>query len=376
MEEYVYKDGKKLRKGFTTGSCAAAAAKGATTMILSGKDLPTVSMEVKDTLLEFPLLDRNRGERWCSCAVKKDSGDDPDVTNGILVFAKVTLEPDQKGTITIDGGMGVGRVTKPGLACQVGEAAINPVPRKNIEEQVKQICQEFGYDGGLKVIISIPEGIEIAKKTYNPRLGIEGGISVLGTTGIVEPMSEQALVDTIKVEMNLRKAAGAKYIVLTPGNYGETFLTNTMGLEPKYTVKCSNFIGEAIDYAVQCGFLGVLLIGHIGKFVKLAAGMFNTHSKYGDARMEILGTHSILVGAKPQTLKKLMNCVTTDDAIAVLDEENMREKTLQSILEKIEFHIHERSHGQMEMGALMFSNQYGYLGETNNVKNLLKKLEE
>jgi len=371
---------KKLREGYTTGTCAAAAAQGAVIFAFS-EAMPKSSkiLTPKGKRLELMLLESKRGytengEVYAVCAVKKDSGDDPDVTNGVLVYAKVTLEPQKEKGIFLMAGLGVGTVTKPGLACAVGQPAINPTPRRMIEQEIEKVAEEFEYSGRISVEISIPKGIEIAKRTYNPRLGIVGGISVLGTSGIVEPMSEQALIDTIKVEINMQKAAGARYLVITPGNYGETFLKNTMKLGELYTVKCSNFLGEALDYAEESGFDGLLLVGHIGKFVKVAGGIFNTHSKYGDARLEIMSAHAALKGASQKTIKRLMNCLTTDDAISVLDEVQLREQTIESILEKLDYHIKERTHKSIQIGAVTFSNQYGYLGQTKDAAKLIERL--
>lgn len=380
QKKHIGQKNKKLRQGYTTGTCAAAAAQGAVVFAFSGKMPKTACiLTPKGKELELTLLEGEKGvtpegQVYATCAIKKDSGDDPDVTNGILVYAKVILQPETENNISLIAGLGVGTVTKPGLACAVGQPAINPTPRRMIEQEVRQVAEEFEYHGGISVEISIPKGVEIAKRTYNPRLGIVGGISVLGTSGIVEPMSEQALIDTIKVEMNMQKAAGAKYIVITPGNYGETFLKNTMKLGELYTVKCSNFLGEALDYAEDCGFEGILLVGHIGKFVKVAGGIFNTHSKYADARLEIMSAHAALQGAPRKTIEALMNCLTTDDAVSVLDQVQLREKTIKSILEKLDFHIKERTHGSMEIGAVTFSNQYGYLGQTKDAAKLIERL--
>lgn len=391
--------GRKLRSGFTTGSCAAAAAWGAARLALSQPvDQVAVCRLVTPggAELSLALTEREQSENWGRCAVQKDSGDDPDVTNGILVYAEVQLQPGalagapadaavQAVQVEIHGGEGVGRVTKPGLACQVGQAAINPTPRRMIGEQVQKVLEESGFVGLATVTISIPRGRELAARTYNPRLGIEGGISILGTTGIVKPMSEQALIDTIKVEMNMRKAAGARYLLLTPGNYGETFLRQTMDLGKIYTVQCSNFLGEALDYAVECGFSGVLLTAHIGKLVKVAGGVMNTHSKYGDCRLEILTAHTALcgglAGAKGQEMaNRLMECVTTDDAIALLDQleesngSEMRQRVMQSLIDKVEYHIGQRTGQTMEVGAVMFSNKYGLLAQTDSAAALIEHL--
>ncbi|HYE69120.1 MAG TPA: cobalt-precorrin-5B (C(1))-methyltransferase CbiD [Anaerovoracaceae bacterium] len=386
MEQYVLKDNQKLRCGYTTGSCAAAGAQRAAAMVLGASFSPDEKIVLytpKGIRLELDMVKPESGEGWASCAIKKDGGDDPDVTNGILIYARVSKIPKseimmQKNEpqIVLDGGLGVGRVTKRGLSCPVGEAAINPVPRAMILEQVKTVCEEFDYTGGLRVEISVPEGEEIAKRTFNAQLGVLGGISILGTSGIVEPMSEQALIDTIKVKMNVRKADGAEYLVITPGNYGETFLKSHLTIPEIDAVKCSNFIGEALDYAELSKFKGVLLVGHIGKFIKVAAGVMNTHSKFGDGRMEIMGVHAVSAGAPKEVVEKLSTCVTTEDAISVLDQAGIRQQTLQSILEKLDLQIKERVHHNLEIGAIIFSNQYGYLGETADAPLLRRKLLE
>ncbi|QIB69493.1 cobalamin biosynthesis protein CbiD [Aminipila butyrica] len=366
----------QLRRGYTTGTCAAAAAKAAA-MLALGEKIKNIQVDTpKGIPLTLMLQDIQVGQKKASCAIQKDSGDDPDITHGILVYGEVELL-DQPGPILIDGGTGVGRVTLPGLACDLGQAAINPVPRKMIGQMVSQAFDELGYEGGAKVTISIPKGEELARRTYNPRLGIEGGLSVLGTSGIVEPMSEQALIDTIKVEMDVQKALGAEYLVITPGNYGEKFLKEHFLQGEVYSVKCSNFIGDSLDYAEGCGFKGILFVGHIGKLVKVAGGIMNTHSKYADARMEILSAHAARLGAEAELIEGMMNAVTTDSAYELLEaySPELKDRVLQALMDKIEFHLKSRTHQQMEIGAVMFSNKHGYLGKTSQVDAILEKIE-
>ena len=366
----------QLRRGYTTGTCAAAAAKAAA-MLALGEEIKEIVVDTpKGIPLVLDLLDCRTSPKRASCAVQKDSGDDPDITNGILVYAEVELMESECAEILLEGGKGVGRVTLPGLACPVGQAAINPVPKKMIRQMVSQAFAKLGYEGGARVTISIPEGENLAKRTYNPRLGIEGGLSVLGTSGIVEPMSEQALIDTIKVEMDVRKALGAEYLVLTPGNYGETFLKEHFADKDFYSVKCSNFIGESLDYAEGQDFKGILFVGHIGKLVKVAGGIMNTHSKYADARMEILSAHAARFGAEPELIEALLNSVTTDNAYEVLEtySTELKEQVIKSLMDKIEFHLKSRTHQHMEIGAIMFSNKHGYLGKTSEVDHILEKL--
>ena len=376
MEQFVYKNHKKLRYGYTTGSCAAAASKAAAAMLLSGKEISYVELHTpKGIDLRLEVLDISREDNAVSCAIQKDGGDDPDVTNGILIYAKVSREPADEAQIIIDGGIGVGRVTKPGLEQPVGAAAINKVPRQMIRENLEAVCEQYHYHGKLSVVISIPSGVELAAKTFNPGLGIVGGISVLGTSGIVEPMSEQALIDTIRVEMRQKLANGMEYLLVVPGNYGIDFLDQYgHGLQLEDAVKCSNFVGEALDAAVEFGAKGVLLVGHIGKFVKLAGGIMNTHSHNADARMELLTVHAALLGAPVELLQKMMECVTTDDALKYLKEADLMEPVMERIMEKVEFYVNQRAQHQLELGVITFSNVFGILGQTKNVPDLVKKI--
>lgn len=376
MEQFIYKNHKKLRYGYTTGSCAAAASKAAAAMLLSGKEISYVELHTpKGIDLRLEVLDISREDNAVCCAIQKDGGDDPDVTNGILIYAKVSREPADEAQIIIDGGIGVGRVTKPGLEQPVGAAAINKVPRQMIRENLEAVCEQYHYHGKLSVVISIPSGVELAAKTFNPRLGIVGGISVLGTSGIVEPMSEQALIDTIRVEMRQKLANGMEYLLVVPGNYGIDFLDQYgHGLQLEDAVKCSNFVGEALDAAVEFGAKGVLLVGHIGKFVKLAGGIMNTHSHNADARMELLTVHAALLGAPVELLQKMMECVTTDDALKYLKEADLMEPVMERIMEKMEFYVNQRAQHQLELGVITFSNVFGILGQTKNVPDLVKKI--
>ena len=263
MESFITKNGKKMRRGFTTGSCAAAAAGAAAWMLLENRTLHTIQLKTPGGVaLTLPVENIARRENTVSCAVQKDSGDDPDVTGGIFIFAEVakTAVP---GVIEIDGGIGIGRVTKPGLDQPVGNAAINSVPRRMIESELRTICEACGYTGGLKVTVFAPEGEALAKKTFNSRLGIEGGISILGTTGIVEPMSDAAVVETIRAQLRVRAAAGKKTVLFTPGNYGSNFVKNELHLPPAVAVITSNYIGDAFSLAAEAGFEAALLAGHI-----------------------------------------------------------------------------------------------------------------
>lgn len=382
LERYVYKNQKKMRCGYTTGTCACAAAKAAAYMLLSGGKVKEIKVITPmGVSLTLPVIDIDIKEDKVICAIKKDSGDDPDVTNGIKIYAQVTyVKEDIMRTINtdgviVDGGIGVGRVTKKGLKCAVGEAAINPVPLKMIKEAVAEAAESYSYEGSLKVIISAPKGVDIAKKTFNPNLGITGGISILGTTGIVEPMSEQALIDTIKTEINMHIAQGEKVLLVAPGNYGQDFLLNTLNIELKRSIKCSNYIGNTIDMVCDSGAKAMLLVGHIGKLVKLGAGIMNTHSKVADGRMEVLSACAIRAGADNDTALKILDCITTEAALEILKKSDILEKTMYQLTLRIEDVLQRRSSGKIVIGAIVFSNEYGILGKTPAADKLLELIK-
>ena len=372
LDYYVRSGQKLLRCGYTTGTCAALAAAGAARLLLTGLPPETLRLVTpKGVAVEVEPAEWAAEHGTARCAVYKDGGDDADITTGHLVVAAVTKTASG---ITIDGGKGVGRVTRPGLDQPVGAAAINHVPRRMIGQAVQAVCEEAGYEGGLSVVISVPDGEELARRTFNPMLGIEGGISILGTSGIVEPMSIQAIVDTIAVEMHQAAVSGARDILLTPGNYGLDFLKET-ALIPENVpcVKFSNFVGEALDVAVSEGFQTALLVGHIGKLVKLAGGVMNTHSKWADCRMELFCAHAAVCGGTMALCRNLMEAATTDACIALLDEAGLRESVLESLLAAIQRHLDHRAGNTMQVGAVMFSNEYGFLGQTETAKKIIEQ---
>jgi cobalt-precorrin-5B (C1)-methyltransferase len=262
-------------------------------------------------------------------------------------------------------------VTKPGLDQPAGAAAINSVPRRQIQEAAEKLCAECGFTGGLRIVILAPDGEEIAKKTFNPQLGITGGISILGSSGIVEPMSERAIIDTTALEIRQAAVSGAKRLILLPGNYGMDYLTqNLPALSAVPRAKCSNYIGDAIDAARLEGFHDVLLIGHIGKPIKLAGGIMNTHSKTADCRRELFVCHAALCGADAETCRALMDEVTSDGCLTVLDHAGLRDKVMESLLRAIQEHLARRA-GDMRIGALLFSSEAGLLGLTDTARELL-----
>lgn len=376
----------QLKYGYTTGTCAAIAAKAAVKMLLFNDDVIREQIVTPAGIrINVDIYDIDYSDKFAKCAVRKDSGDDPDITNGIMVYAKAELINNdydiiqKEPFIIIDGGVGVGRVTKPGLSQNIGEAAINPVPKKMIYEEVSKVIKEYQHinkknTGAIKITIYVPDGDKIAEKTFNPRLGITGGISILGTSGIVEPMSEKALLQSIEVEMKVVKAAGIKNLIITPGNYGEDFIKNTMHFDLSESVKCSNYVGETIDMAVNMGFESILLAGHMGKLVKLAAGIMNTHSHQADARMEIFTAHSALCGAPVDVLRQIMNCITTDEAVNIIKVYDFYDDVCKSIMEKIDFHITARVHNELPIGAILFSNKWGLFGKTSKADEIIEKI--
>ena len=358
---YVLRDGRQLRRGYTTGTCAAAAAKAAALLLLTGTTPETVEITIPAGItLTLPILEPRLEGQTASCAVQKDSGDDPDVTDGIRICAAVRRR--REPGIVIDGGEGVGRITKPGLKLEVGEAAINPVPREMIRQAVEQVLTQCGESSGLNVLISVPGGAEIAKKTFNPRLGIVGGISILGTSGIVEPMSVEALLESIGLEIRQKRALGVQRLLLTPGSWGAGFAREICGSAD--AVRCANYIGPALDMAAEAGFRQVLLIGHVGKLVKLSGGMMNTHSREGDCRGELMSAHALRAGADGTLARAILDCATTDEMLRLLREAGLLEGAMAHMAERMDFYLRRRAGEAMQVGAVAFSDLYGILCAT------------
>ena len=521
LNEFIEKGGQKLRLGYTTGSCAAAAAKAAAMMLLNGKIVSRVRLrtpkgtelylDIEDIRLHYgetrgrpgrkridfgkpaapadwtgrevrmepgdqlsrELFQGNEKPSAVSCAVRKDSGDDPDITNHILIYAKVSRS-DTPG-IRIDGGEGVGRVTKPGLNQPVGNAAINSTPRRMIEAAVREAAESASSEkgtaireaaesassekgtavreaaesissergtavretaesassekgtavrgaaetalreertavreaaetaacgdvpsvcetensglcgdipAGFDITIYVPRGQELAAKTFNPKLGIEGGISILGTSGIVEPMSDQALLDTIRVEISVRKEEGLSVLPAAPGNYGKNFFLEKYGFSLDTSVTTSNFIYDTVRMAAEAGFTRMLFVGHIGKLIKVAGGIRNTHSQYGDHRMEILTgiTESIIgeaeTGQTADLRSALAECVMTDEAVRILKEYRLDVPVLTEMTRRIKAVMEEWGRGKMKVEVVVFSNVHGELGRTENALEYMRILQE
>ena len=390
-----------MRCGYTTGTCAAAASRAAAELLLCGEVVAAVTVSTPagiDVVIEVE--EHESGDGWAQCAVQKDSGDDPDVTNGALVYARVEY-CDEPG-IHVDGGLGVGRVTREGLDQPVGAAAINSTPRRMIKEQIENAVQALRSGGlggapvleqssgvpdskvefpegeeliggrGLLVTISIPAGVELAARTFNPRLGIEGGISVLGTGGIVRPMSEDALIASIELEMRMLYERGVRDLLVVPGNYGRDFACGQLRLNMDEAVSCSNYFGATLDAACVLGFERLLIVGHIGKMAKVAGGIMNTHSRVADCRVEVLAAHAALVGAPRQIVAEIMEAATTDAALDALKACQLDRETMLSLMRSLADKLNHRVAGRLQVEAIVFSNVHGVLGETPGAEQLAR----
>lgn len=369
MEEYVYIDGKKYKRGYTTGSCATGAAKAATHMLLTKEILETVSIDTpKGIPLNLKVENIYIDNDFAQCSIQKDGGDDIDATHKMHVYAKAELIDYNE--IIIDGGIGIGRVTKKGLGIDIGKAAINKTPISMIQNEVRKVV---GDSKGVKITIFAPEGEAIAKKTFNPRLGIVGGISIIGTTGIVEPMSDEGWKKSLSIELEMKKAQGMDKIILVPGNHGEVFIKETLGIEPKYIVRTSNFIGYMLKEAQRIGFKKILMAGHLGKYVKIAGGIFNTHSKVADARNEILIANLALMNAPFELINKVNECLTTEEFIEILEDNNYKEyKEIYNVLsekckKRIDTYLND---DEIDIEVMIFSMRKKLLGESKKAGDL------
>ncbi|HBG7675468.1 TPA: cobalt-precorrin-5B (C(1))-methyltransferase [Clostridioides difficile] len=405
MEEYVYIDGKKYRRGYTTGSCATGASKAAVYMLITKNRINTINI---DTPKGIPLLLKvdniNISDTFVECSIKKDGGDDIDATHTMDIYARaeiVAKNDKNKGYLTLKdidslstnseckselykfirvyGGTGIGVVTKKGLSVDVGKPAINPTPLKMINHEIRKLIGDNfesipGNDKVLKITIFAPQGETVAKKTFNPRLGIVGGISIIGTTGIVEPMSDEGWKKSLSIELQMKKEQGLDKIILVPGNHGEQFIREKLNLDIKYVVRVSNFIGYMIKEAQRIGYKKILMAGHIGKFIKVSAGIFNTHSKVADARSEILVANLALMGARYEFLNKINQCVTTEEAVELINNSEYRE--VYNILsnkckERVKQYLNEDS-DDIDVEVIIFSMDKSLLGKSDNTDDLVE----
>lgn len=375
MEEYVYIEGKKYRRGYTTGSCATAASKASVHMLFTKKSIGSINIDTpKGIPLTLKVENVEIRNNYSICSIEKDGGDDIDATHAMDIFAKAELVNKEAEDIIVTGGVGIGIVTKKGLSVEVGKHAINPVPMKMIKNEVRKVLEQKNdllNTKSLKITIFAPKGEEIAKKTFNSKLGILGGISILGTTGIVEPMSEEGWKKSLSIELEMKKAQGMDKIILVPGNHGEEFIRDYLKIDMSNCVRMSNFVGYMLNEAKRLGFKKILMAGHIGKFIKISAGIFNTHSKVCDARNEIMIANLALIGADLGFLQEINECVTAEGAVEIIDKSNYTQ--LYNILcNKCKERAEEYLNDDIQVEVYMFRMDKSLLGKSKNADLLME----
>ena len=374
MDEYLYFRGKKLRYGYTTGSSATAATKAALMYLLDdGKhDIPEVTIKLPSgNSLTINVNSLEKKENSVLASVIKDGGDDPDVTHGLEIYSKVSLRNDSK--INIFGGTGVGKVTKKGLPVEPGNSAINPVPLKMIRETVEEMLPEgFGAD----VEISVPKGEETAKKTLNAKLGIIGGISILGTTGIVKPMSEESWKASLAIELKMAlENAGNGEAIFLFGNRGKQYLSDNFDDNTSQVIVISNFVGYMFDRACEFEAKKIYFIGELGKFVKVAGGIFHTHSRVSDAKMEILTANALLVGESTENMKKIMASNTTEEATKYIEKTEVYNLLAEKAKQKCEEYC-RRNGWELEVETLIISAEKEVLGNSRHFFDNFKRKQK
>ncbi len=358
MQKTKRKSTSELREGYTTGSCATACAKAALIALITKQVQKRVTIHLpigKD--VEFLIEDCNMGDFEVTCSTIKDGGDDPDATHGAIIQATVSWRED--GEIFIDGGKGVGRVTKPGLPIKVGLAAINPVPRKMIQTEIENVLKHFEIEKGVNIIISVPDGEEIAKKTLNSRLGIIGGISILGTRGTVVPFSNAAYMASIVQAISVAKASGCEHLVFTTGGRSEKFAMSMFSDLPEVAfIEMGDFVGFAMKHCKKIGIPKVSLVGMMGKFSKLARGSMMLHSKGSQVSFEFLASIAKECGAANESIVKILQANTANEV-----GEIMRELGCKTFFDKISEHCCKEVIKHVEGGLIVSTAIYSMNGE-------------
>lgn len=370
---------KKLKSGYTTGSCVVAGTMGALNYFFKDTILENIKIDLLDeNSLVIPINRIRKRKNFCTCSIKKYSGDDPDVTNGIEIFSRIKIvdnfQYDERGyifdNIQIRCGKGIGVVTKKGLQQQVGKYAINPKPLEMLLKNIRKFLRENNISKDIKIEIKIyiPEGREIAKKTFNEKLGILGGISILGTTGILKPMSEEALKDSLKIELKFLKENSKKdWIIFSFGNYGKKYCEE-LGLDTTNLIVISNYVGYMLDCACELGYKKIFLVGHIGKAIKIAGGIYNTHSKVADARIEIMVSNAFEIGEKSEDILKILHSNTVEEGCEYIKNKEF----FNLIAEKVSKKSQEYLRGEdIWCESLIFS----FKNNVGMSKNFIKMIE-
>ncbi|BCV21176.1 cobalt-precorrin-5B (C(1))-methyltransferase CbiD [Moorella sp. Hama-1] len=348
---------KELRRGYTTGTCAAAAARAAALALWRGETVHRVALTLpRGEKITIPVTLLHKDADEAEAMVIKDAGDDPDVTDGAAVHVRAWKQA--KGLV-LRGGEGIGTVTRPGLAVPVGEPAINPVPRAMINNAVADLVPT---GQGLELEISIPRGEELARRTLNPRLGITGGLSILGTTGIVEPMSEEAFRTSLVPQIDVALAAGWETLALTPGRLGQRHAEEKYCLPATAVILTSNFIGYLLEACAERPVKRVLLWGHAGKLVKVAGGIFYTHSHIADARQEIIAARAAAAGASRELVQQILAATTVEAVQELLRGTDLEPGFWDSLAARASQRAMALVHGALTVGTALLDLQGEIMG--------------
>jgi cobalt-precorrin-5B (C1)-methyltransferase len=366
--EKGYRGLAELRTGYSTGTCAAAAAKAALIKLLYNRDEPAVGVNLpQGGRVELPIKSCRIENDAAVAEVIKDAGDDLDVTHGISIFSRVEITG--KPGVIIKGGVGIGVVTKPGLPVPAGEPAINPVPRSMITFEAERLLPP---GKGAIITVFAPQGVEVAAKTLNSRLGIVGGISIIGTTGLVRPMSKEAYLDALALQISQAISQSQTVLVLTPGAIGARMAVKH-GINGEAIIQTSNFIGDMLKKCNEYEITGIILFGHIGKLIKVAAGIFNTHSQIADARRETLAAHAALMGAPQKAIKEIMELNTLEDSTDLIKRYGL-EAVYQSIARTVSHRSRQLVNEGIITGTVLYDLKSRILGYDEEARILGRKL--
>lgn len=373
---------KELKSGYTTGTCSAVAAYAALSLLLDETIDDSLEITTLDnTKIRVPIASKKRCGNWARAVVLKDAGDDPDVTNGIEICSKVKIVEQlpnisrgyRFGNILILGGRGVGLVTKKGLKVPPGKSAINPGPQEMIVKLLTKLLKKCSAENyNLVVTIYVPKGLEKAKKTFNGKLGILGGISILGSTGVVKPMSEEALKSSMFAELKVLKANSTRdWVVFLFGNHGKQFCIE-QNIDIEQSIVTSNYIGFMIESAAELGFKKIMLVGHIGKAIKVAGGIFNTHSRVADARLEILAANAVLIDEPRENILKILSSNTAEEACGYVEK---KAELFNTVANKVALRSHEFSRGEIEFESAFFNYSGDILGYSDKFYDMVEELK-